>query len=70
MRVLCFGRHYVIGEVRPSGFGLWAKNGILPIATYPESLDGWNLVVEHFLRLGDRPLPFASQQRTAIRRVG
>ena len=54
-RVLCRGWLFLIGETYPSGFGLWETKGVLPIATYPDGLRGWDLVVDHFLRLGDRP---------------
>ncbi len=44
--MLCRGWLFLIGETYPSGFGLWETKGVLPIATYPDGLRGWDLVVD------------------------
>jgi hypothetical protein len=69
VKVLCRGRRYTIGETRPDGFGLWENNGVLPVATYPGSLAGWYAVVDHFIALGDKPLPFELQRIHQRRRA-
>jgi len=49
------GKRYVIGETKPSGFGLWEIGAIFPVATFPGHIDGWNAAIARFLSLGDRP---------------
>ena len=68
-KLLCRGRRYTIGETHPCGSGLWENGGILPVATYPESLNGWYAAVDDFLRLGDKPLPWELQRIHQQRRA-
>ena len=62
---LCRGRNYVIGETYPSGFGIWEVGGILPIASYPGHLEGWNAAVSQFLALGDKPRRMKATSRAS-----
>lgn len=64
-KVLCRGNRYVIGETKPSGFGLWEKGAIFPIATYPGDLAGWEAAVQQFLALGDQPAPLRAARQLA-----
>jgi hypothetical protein len=64
-KVLCRGERYVIGEVSPAGFGIWDVNGILCLAAFPPTLEGWNAALDRFAALGDTPVPRRRRRRTA-----
>ena len=66
-RELLCGRTYVVGELAPSGFGLWRKGLWFPARTYPNTVDGWFAAVDEFHELGEKD---RGQRSRGLRRSG